>query len=340
MIRVGIVGIGFMGKMHFRCYKALENVTLAAVCDADESKFTAAAGKAGNIETNEEPLDFTNVAFYTDFDKMLAEANLDAVSITLPTKMHKDFTIKALNAGLNVLCEKPMTRSSAECEEIIDAAEKSGKTLLIGHCIRFWPEYVKTKEIIDSGEYGRVIAATFRRLSLPPTWSWQGWMTKDSESGGPLLDMHIHDSDYIHYVFGMPKAVYCRAAKGPMTNFDHTLTQYIYDNDSLIAAEGSWAMAPGFGFEMSFNIVLEKATIVYDCTRQPAFKIHICDQDEPMIPEILPGDGYSNEIDYFVKLVAGETLPEITNPRQSRDSIKLVEAEKESAQKGTVVEIN
>lgn len=338
MIRVGITGLGFMGKMHFRCYKALEDVKLVAICDIDENKFKDASGTAGNIEGAEEPLDFTGVEFFTDFDKMLSEAKLDAVSIALPTYMHSDFTVKALNAGLNVLCEKPMALNPQQCEQMIAAADKSGKVLQIGHCIRFWPEYAKTKEIIDSGKYGKVKAATFQRLSMTPVWSVDNWLMDGSRSGGALMDLHIHDSDFVQYLFGMPKAVCTHAIKGPSGDFDHVVTNYVYDDEKVVTAEGGWIMTPGFGFEMSFNFVLEKATIVFDCTREPMFKVCPAEGDT-FTPKVQAGDGYSLEIAHFVKAVNGQKVPEITTPAQSLDSVKLVLAEKQSAQSGREVAI-
>ena len=114
MIRVGIVGLGFMGKMHFRCYRALEDVQVAAICDIDKDKFKDAGGTAGNIEGAEQSLDLSGVECYDDFNRMLAEARLDALSVTLPTYMHRDYTIQSLEAGVNVLCEKPMALTEAD----------------------------------------------------------------------------------------------------------------------------------------------------------------------------------------------------------------------------------
>ncbi|GAF85267.1 unnamed protein product, partial [marine sediment metagenome] len=307
------------------------------VCDADEDRLKG-TGAAGNIPGAEEPLDLTGVEQYRDFDKMLSEAELDAVSITLPTYMHRDFTIKALERGLNVLCEKPMALNTQQCEEMIGAAEKNDKILQVGHCVRFWPEYAKTKEIIDSGKYGKVKAATFQRLSLTPTWSWNNWLMEDAKSGGALMDLHIHDSDFVQYVFGMPKAVYTRCANGPSGDYDHVVTQYLYDDNCIITAEGGWIMTPSFGFEMSFNIILEKGTIVFDCTREPAFKV--CPpQGDAFTPEVEQGDGYLLEIAHFVKAVSGQKVPEIITPVQSLDSVKLTSAEKQSAQSGKEVAI-
>jgi predicted dehydrogenase len=338
MIRTGIAGLGFMGKMHFRCYQALKDVQVAAICDIDKARFEDTAGAAGNIAGAEAPLDFTGIGLYDDFDKMLAEANLDALSVTLPTYMHKQFTLKALAAGVNVLCEKPMALTVDDGREMQAAANQSGKLLQIGHCIRFWPEYAKTKELIDSGRYGKVRAATFQRLSLTPTWSWNGWLMDPAKSGSAAVDLHIHDSDFVQYVFGMPKAVFSRTSRGPAGDADHIVTQYVYDDDCVVTAEGGWSMSPTFGFEMSFNIVLEKAAIVYDCTRSPAFKVCPSEGDA-FTPEIASGDGYSNEIAHFIQAVRGETVPPIITPEQSVDSVRLVLAEKQSAKTGEKVSL-
>lgn len=332
MVRVGIVGFGFMGQMHIRCYKANKAAKVAAICDADEKKLKGGSGTAGNIAGTGEPLDLSGIGLFTDFQKMMDEAELDAVSVTLPTHMHRDFTVKALGAGVNVLCEKPMAIDQKQCEDMIAAAKKSGKILQIGHCIRFWPEYARTKQIIESGDYGKVIAASFRRLSATPVWSWNNWLMGGAKSGGALMDLHIHDADFVQYLFGMPRSVCTQGVKGPSGDFDHVLTQYFYDDEKVIAAEGGWVMMPGFGFEMSFNIVLEKATIVFDVTRAPSFKLFDSEAREAIIPEVEKGDGYSLEIAHFLKLVSGKKVPEITTPEQSLNSVKLVLAERQSAE--------
>ena len=329
MLRIGIVGLGFMGKMHFRCYNSLNNVEIIAICDADTSRLQDNSGTAGNISGAEDDLDLRNIALYSDLSKMLAEGELDALSIASPTFLHASQTIEALNAGVHVFCEKPMALNSGDCREMAEVAKQSGKTLQIGHCIRFWPEYVQAKEIIDSQKYGKVLATTFQRLSLTPTWSWDNCFLDGKRSGGAMLDLHIHDTDYVQYVFGMPKEVFSRGVIGPSGEFDHTVTQYLYGNDCVITAEGGWIMAPGFGFEMSFKIMLEKATLVYSSAQEPTFRIFPID-GETIIPEIPLGDGYSFEIQHFVDILSGKVVPSIITPEQSGDSVKIIEAEKES----------
>jgi len=338
MLKVGIVGFGFMGQTHYKCWKALEGAKVTAICDVNPNIEEDTKRAVGNIGDTSEAVDFSSLQLFTDLDQMLNTAELDAVSITLPTCLHADCSIKALAAGVNVFCEKPMALNVKDCQRMIAETKRSGKILQIGHCVRFWPEYAKAKEIIDSGEYGRVIAAMFQRLGSAPTWSIDNWFLDEERSGGMALDLHIHDTDFVQYLFGIPNAVSSFAAKDAGGGIIHIVSQYLYDDDKVITAEGGWAMTPTFGFEMSFNIVLQKATLVYDLTRKPMFKL--CPAEGQVItPEVKEGDGWLLEIEHFAKAVRGEKVEEVTTLEQSRDSVKIVAAEKESARKMERVEI-
>ena len=338
MIKVGIIGLGFMGKMHFRCYSAMKNVKIAAICDIDKNKFKKTSGVAGNIKGAEKPLDLKGIALYTNFDKMLSETDLDVISVTLPTDLHCEYTLKALKAGLNVFCEKPMALTASDGKKMVEAAKRAKKLLQVGHCIRFWPEYAKLKEIVDSGKYGKVKAATFQRLSLTPTWSWKNWLMDQAKSGGALTDLHVHDSDFVQYLFGMPKQVFSRGAKGPSKGYDHVVTSYIYKDGKVVTAEGGWIMTPGFGFEMSFNVELEKAAISFDGTRSPAFKVAPA-KGKVILPKVAKGDGYSCELEHWIKAVGGKKVPTVITPPESLNSVKLVIAEKRSCDTGKVVKV-
>jgi predicted dehydrogenase len=320
-----------MGRQHLNCYRALRGVRVAAICDGDKARLTGVREIAGNIEGTQASLGLDDVALYTDFEKMLAEQRLDAVSITLPTFMHRDFTAKALEAGLHVLCEKPMAMSVEQCEDMIAAWKTNKRILQIGHCIRFWPEYVKTKEIVDSGRYGDVRTASFRRVSPVPGWSWKNWLIHAKQSGGAIMDMHIHDTDYIQYLFGLPEAVRSDAVVGPSGGFDYVATQYVYGGKKVVVGEGGFVMSPDFKFEMSFVISLEKATIVYDCRHTPT--LQVCSAGGGSItPKIVSGDGWSREIAHFVRKVKGVKVPRIISPADSLNAVKIIMAEKQSAE--------
>jgi predicted dehydrogenase len=332
MLKVGIVGFGFMGRMHYQCWKAIKDTEVVAICDVNTNIAEDAKKAIGNIEGADSTADFSRIELYTDFDKMLRQVRLDAISLTLPTYLHADCSIKALTCGVHVLCEKPMALNVTDCQRMVDAANRTGKILQIGHCVRFWPEYAKAKEIVDSGQYGRVIAATFQRLGAAPTWSADNWFLDEKRSGGVALDLHIHDTDFVQYLFGMPLAVCSFGATVQSGALIHIVTQYMYDDDKVVTAEGGWGMMPAFGFEMSFNLVLEKATIVYDLTRRPTLRVCPA-QGQAFTPELEGGDGYTRQTQYFASLIRGTKVKLVTTLEQSLNSIKIVEAEKKSVRR-------
>jgi predicted dehydrogenase len=333
MIRVGIVGLGFMGRMHYRCWNAIPYARISAICESNP-KVLAAAGEPskGNVGGAADHIDLKDISVHSDLGEMLKTESVDALSITLPTHLHPDTTVKALEAGVHVLCEKPMALDVAACDRMAAAAKATGRVLQIGHCIRFWPEYVVTRQLIHGGRFGRTIAASFRRYTAMPAWSPDSWFADEKRSGGQPLDLHIHDADYIHHVFGLPASV-SSVADGPQT---YISTQYHYPNGPAVVAESTWRMAPAFGFEMSFVVALEQATILFNSNSTPSFRI-LPAEGPPPTPEIPPGDGYSREIEHFAQAASGETVEPIITPDQARETIRLVLAEKESARAGRSV---
>jgi 1,5-anhydro-D-fructose reductase (1,5-anhydro-D-mannitol-forming) len=230
-----------------------------------------------------------------------------------------------------------MALSVEDCDRMIEAADRSGKRLQIGHCVRFWPEYARAKEFVADGRYGEVVVATFQRLGSPPTWGQDNWFLDETRSGGVALDLHIHDTDFVQYLFGVPRAVSSRGVK-KNGRLLHIVTQYLYDDGKVVTAEGGWAMTASFGFEMSFNLAFEKATVVYDLTREPAFRVCTAG-GEVCHPETADGDGYTRQIAHFADAITGRPVEDIITLEQSRESVKIVQAEKESINKGRPVKI-
>ena len=338
MIRVGILGFGFMGRMHFDCYARRDDCRIVAICDANPEGVRVDRA-VGNVAQTTQSLDLSGVEILGDFERMMDTVKMDALSITLPTFLHREYTCRALDRGIPVLCEKPMALCLPDCDEMIHTAERCGKVLQIGHCIRFWPEYAKAKELLDSGRYGEILSLSLRRLSSRPTWSHEDWLMNTDRSGGMELDLHIHDSDYVQHLLGMPRAVFSAGVKGGGDHLDYIATQYLYDRNVAICAEGTWTAAPSFGFEMSFHLVAAGATIVFDSTRDPAFRV--CPAEgEAFSPSLVPGDGYDWELDHFLRTVQGEDLPAVTTLESARDSVRIVEAERRSALSGEIVSLS
>ncbi len=335
MVRVGIVGMGFMGRMHYRCWSALPGAKITAVCESNAKTLASLNDTAGgNVAGAAEHIDLSGLQVFNDLDALISSGAVDALSITLPTFLHADAAVKALHAGLHVLCEKPMALNVADCDRMIAASKQSGKTLQIGHCIRFWPEYCVSRDLVRSGDYGKVIAASLRRYSALPGWSPDSWFADESRSGGQPLDLHIHDTDYIHFLFGMPKSV--ASVADPTQGY--ISTQFHYEDGPAVVAESTWRMAPSFAFEMSFNMVLEGATILYDLTRTPNFRV-LPASGGSFIPDLPPGDGYSRQVEHFTQVITGESVETIITPEQARETIRLVLAEKEAARDGRPVRL-
>ncbi|VGO11880.1 1,5-anhydro-D-fructose reductase [Pontiella desulfatans] len=314
MIRVGIIGMGFMGGVHFRNWQALDDAQVVAVCDANP--ITA---KKGNIETGSDELNLERVAIFTDVADMLASTELDAVSVALPTHLHKALSIQCLEAGVHVLCEKPMALSVEDCDAMIAAAHSAGKQLMIAQCIRFWPEYAWVKQAVGSGDYGQVLAADFSRLTYAPGWDADSWYSDPSKSGGIALDLHIHDLDFIQYLFGSPAGIRSSVVRFGNGVPGHVATQLDYQNNSAVSATASWMMPEPFGFGMSFRIVFEKAAVSFDGT-----SLKVCPSaGETFVAEVAEGDGYKAEIEYFAALLSGETNEIKITPEQARESVRM-----------------
>lgn len=309
MIRVGVIGLGFMGATHLRNWQSVDDATVVAVCDANPISETA---KQGNIDTGSDALDLSGVAIHTDVAEMLATENLDTVSIALPTHLHKAVSIQCLEAGVHVLCEKPMALNVADCDAMIDAATKAGKHLMVAHCIRFWPEYAWVKQVVESEEYGKVVAADFERLTDAPAWADDSWLADPAKSGGIALDLHIHDLDYIQYLFGKPAGICSVGTR-------HVQTQVDYGDGRAITATASWAMPKSFGFQMAFKIVLDNAALVFDGSTLKVYP----SEGEPFVPEIAEGDGYKGEIDYFAEVLLGKNKTIAITPEQARESVRM-----------------
>jgi predicted dehydrogenase len=319
-----------MGRMHFGCWSQLPEAQVAAVCDANPDIMSSFTKTLGNIPGLPDAINPATVTLYNSLDQMIRTEQLDAVSVTLPTHLHADISCQLLREGLHVLCEKPMALNTAQCDQMIAAAAQVGKKLMIGQCIRFWPAYAAARDIIQSGQYGKVYSARFERFTSRPSWSSGNWLMDGHKSGGMPLDLHIHDADYIQSLFGMPVAVSSRALHEPI---DHIETRYHYDSCMLVSAAASWLASGSFGFRMNFEVLLEQATIGYDSSRDPAFVVYPND-GQPFTPPLSQRDGYWHEIDYFSKWIQGTIDKERITLDDAKQSVRLIEAEIQSCRNG------
>ncbi len=237
-----------MGATHLATLLKLPDVVVKAAASRNEralsGDFSSIGGNLGRILPM---VDLREVRKYGRWQDLVADPDVDAVDICLPTNLHSMVAKAALAAGKNVLCEKPMALDGEQCDEMIAAAEAAGRVLMIGHVLRFWPAYDQLAEFVTTARYGPVRSATFTRMCGLPEWS--PWLADEAQSGGAILDLLIHDIDQVLRLFGMPTAV---RAKG-LGTLDAITASLLYPNGPEVRLQGGW-LAPGTPFSMSFQV--------------------------------------------------------------------------------------
>jgi predicted dehydrogenase len=259
--------------------------------------------------------------------------DVDVVDVCVPTTQHVEVAIEAIKAGKHVLCEKPLARTSSDAERIAAAARSAKGMFMPAMCMRFWPQWVWLKKAVAEKRYGKVLGATFRRVASMPA----GWYRDGKISGGAALDLHIHDTDFIQHLFGMPRAVTSRGYSKTSGEIDHIATQFLYDEVPLVVAEGGWCLQDGYGFTMQYTVNFERATADYDLAREQPLKLTSGGKTEPI--DAGPGFGYAAELRYFLDCVSKGERPSVVTADDGVRSIRIVEAEVSSARSGETVKV-
>ena len=341
MINVGIVGLGFMAVTHLKAYREVEGIRIAALCNPSgrhlDGDFSDVAGNLGDDDPIR--LDMSRIKAFREFEEMIADPEIQLIDICTPTAFHALFAIAALKAGKHVLCEKPMARNSEEARRMIEVADASEGHLMPAMCLRFWPEWKLVKDSIDDGRYGRVEAARFRRVGEPPAWG-QKFFLDGSKSGGALLDLHIHDVDFVNHCFGRPASV-CSSGYAKVSGaYDYVMSQYRFESGAVVSAEGGWHMTPGFGFNMAYTVNFERATLDYDMSRgEEALKLFELDK-EPQTLKVEGKDGFVGEIEHLLTAIESGQAPSLVSPQDGLTALEICEAEERSIESGEPVSLD
>ena len=311
-----------MGGVHAGCYQQIDDVDLAAVVDVRPEQREKLAGEHGATP-------------FSTLEQVLADETIDIVDCCLPTYLHRDCVVAALDAGKHVLCEKPFATSLQECDDMIAASKRAGRKFMIAQVIRFWPEYAATKAYVDTGALGEILALVAHRLASPPGWSQENWLLQPAKSLGAVVDMQVHDLDFVRYLLGDPVSVTSTALLSETGALDHVFTNLKYDKH-LAFTEASFLMPPNWPFRMDLRIVGTKATLEMDITRDPTLRVIDGNGDTLALP-VAQGDGYQAEINHFCAAVRNDTPITIAPPEDSRLSMKLALCSKQAAETGGIV---
>lgn len=313
MLKVALVGVGGISGAHIPAWEERRDAELVALCDI----------RAEQMEK------YKNKHCYTDFDEMLKNEEIDILDICLPTYLHAEFAIKAMNMGINVICEKPVSLNVADVARVYSTAKSNNVKFMVAQVLRFWPEYSIIKEIYDTGKYGRLLSGHMGRLGVRPKWSWDGWMMDENRSGLVPFDLHIHDLDFIVYAFGKPKEFKDYRARSE--NQDYINSIYEYDG-FFITTEAAWYDAP-YPFSANFRFQFEKALAVFE-----NHEMTIYEKDGKIFKPVsqsgedtgdigLPkSNAYSNEINYFADCVLSGAEPDRVKPAELETVISILKA--------------
>ena len=347
MAGIGIVGIGFMGMIHYLAAKKVEGSRVVALCSRDRKKLAGDwTGIQGNFGPRGEQMDLSAHARYQDVAGLLADPEVTLVDLCVPNDEHAKLAIRAIEAGKHVLVEKPIALTTADADAMVAAAKANGKLLMVAHVLPFFPEFAYAAEAVRSGRYGKLRAASFSRLIAKPDWS--SGIADADRSGGPAIDLHIHDTHFIGLVCGIPRAVQSRGIveAGAVV---HLATHYLYDDPSLVVTAESGAITQaGRSFKHGYEIQLERATIAFEFAVLGG-QGHVATPVSAILPDGTverPDLGASDSIDAFVSeiaLAAKAADSGIESPALAgglaRQALVLCQAEMESVRTGRAVEV-
>ncbi len=308
-----------MGATHINALQKISSVKVAGVCATTARALSGDLSEVGgNLDLPPARFDFTTVKKYTAWRELVTDPTLDAIDICLPTDLHASVAISALNAGKHVLCEKPMALTEADCHQMLEAAEKHGRVLMIGHVLRFWPEYETLRAIVANQEYGPIRHARFTRSAGLPAWS--RWLPVEERSGGAVVDLLIHDIDQVLSLWGVPEQVTARSL-GPVDTMAATLS---YGPDLQVEISGGWLPA-GEPFSMSFE--LRSAESRVELARDGLF---VTTAEERVQLPTPVHSAYEEQIAYFVDCCRSSTKPGRCPPEQSAQALAVALLLKES----------
>lgn len=315
-MNVAMIGYGFMGGAHLTAMQAIEGVRVKSVATRTRPSATSAA--KGNLDLKSGPLP-QDVEWHPDWREVIADAEIDAVDVCLPTDLHKEIVLAALAAGKHVLCEKPMALHTADCDAMLAAAEQSGRVFMVGQVLRFMLLYQYAANFVAEAGTHSVRTCTFQRSTGYPGWG--GWLGDEARSGGAILDLLCHDLDMALSIFGPPDRV-SAVSLDPVDTVRATLH---YPGELVVEVEGGW-FSPETPFSANFIVATESETLSFEAgvlRRQKG----VGAADVVEIPE---HDPYADEIAYFIDCCRKNAAPELCLPQKSAAAVRLANLVKAS----------
>ncbi len=307
-MRVGLIGAGFIGAIHLAAYANMPEVEVVGVADARPE--TAAAGAA-----------LVGARAYSSYEDLVLTESVEVVDVCLPTAYHRELALTAARAGKHVILEKPVARTLEDAEAILEAFSGTENRLFVGHVVRFFPEYVKIKAMMEAGELGTVgVARTSRRS--PFLTGWNDWYADWRMSGGVLLDLVIHDFDFLRWTLGEVERVYARGVLGREYNrLDYALVTLRFEGGAIAHVEGQWGY-PG-PFNYSIEVAGSRALVTADSTESPSVQLLGGTASSGESPDFLTGKSpFQTELEHFIECITTGAEP-VVEPRDAYEALRI-----------------
>ncbi|QHW33366.1 Gfo/Idh/MocA family oxidoreductase [Paenibacillus rhizovicinus] len=328
-MRIALIGAGSMGAVHAEAHARNPRADLVGIFDA---RFEAAAAMAERLGTRA----------YATLEALMEAENPDVIDVCVPTFAHKDYVLRAAAYGKHVICEKPIAGNLADARAMIDACRDAGVHLYVGHVVRFFPEYAQVRELIQRGEIGEAGTVRTERVSACPR-GFDGWYLDFEKSGGVLLDLLLHDFDWLRWTFGEVERVYARSllASGDTRSPDHAFVTLRFRSGAIGYANGSWAFPEGFAtrLEVAGDGGILSVNSEDAVTNQVRLAAKEANQAAVQIPQsALDRSPYDTELDHFLRCIEDGIDPVLT-AEDAYEALRISLACIQSAVTGTAVEM-
>lgn len=331
MLKIGILGCGNIGRIHIKAWKNLskiKSVQVVAISDFLKTNLE----KALKV--------FPKARVYNDGENLLKKEDLDIIDICLPSFQHSFFILQSMQKNLNIFCEKPVCLNEKECSNLLLAQKDYSKKIMIGHVLRFFPEYELLKEVYKLKTYGKLKSLTFERLEGDIRWGYNDWFHDASKSGSVLMDLHIHDVDFVFHLLGKPQIIDIKVKRFKSQMINSVKGTYKF-NDIDIKIKSLWDKDPSLAFKASYKAEFERGFFIYDSLNEPKVQFWATKKDKPspILFEDVDKSGnliqikeqnnpYFRELNYFISCINNNTPIKTATLEQSIASIRFVLSEK------------
>ncbi len=326
-MKIGLIGCGGIGDTHNKALKAISkefDIEVVALADCREDFLK----KAKELWPNSEE--------YTQGFDLIDQAQVDVVHICLPSYLHTSHAVKAMDKGLDVLIEKPVCITEEDCKLLLEAQNRTGAKVMIGHVLRFFEEYKYLKNVFESKKYGKLNAIEMGRKGGDVLWGFEDWFHDVKKSGSVMLDLHVHDVDFLHYLLGKPDTMEVEVDRRDNGLVHHVKTKFQYGSIPAIA-EGLWDMSPSRDFEAYFQAAFDQGTLIFNSNATSSLLFH--DREGAIVPITIEPEythtgttdinianigPYYTEIKYFVECLLDNKPIEQATLEDGVEAVRLV----------------